>query len=115
MLENKFESNLESIHFKNINLGLKIYEIRINDEKRRKMNVGDIWIFKCDENKIMTKIIEKILFVSFFDALNNMDVKKVLPNVNDIEEGLKLYESFPNYVEDSKTYGVVRFKIEVIK
>jgi ASC-1-like (ASCH) protein len=117
------EGGLSDPHFENIKNGSKIYETRVYDDKRKGMNINDIWIFKHndsagnplkDNKVVVTKIIEKALFESFYDALDDAGYKKVLPNVNSIKEGVSLYESFPGYKDGAKKDGVVRFRLEVI-
>ena len=107
---------MQELHYTNILIGKKIYETRVNDSKRKMMNVGDIVVIRHndDENKhYQVVIIGKNTFKNFRDAIEYSGVKKVLPNTNSIDNGVKLYESFPGYKEGAKKYGVVRFTIVV--
>lgn len=114
-------SKLRDPHYNNIKEELKIYEMRVNDEKRQAMEEGHIWIFVHDSKKdldpIKTKIVERKLFDTFRQAINETGVDRLLPGVSDVEEGIKIYESFPHkegtYKEGATKFGVVRFKLEL--
>ena len=46
-----FSSKLQEPYYTYIRDGIKIYEMRVNDEKRKKMKIGDIWKFKNANNE----------------------------------------------------------------
>ena len=107
---------LQEPHFTNVLTGKKIYETRVNDPKRQKMNIGDIIKIRHNDDKKKTYMIvitERKLYKTFRDAIVDSGVKKVLPNTNSTNNGIKLYESFPGYIEGAKQYGVVRFTLVV--
>jgi ASC-1-like (ASCH) protein len=114
--------NLEEPHFSNVLSGKKIYELRVNDDKRKKMNVGDIILMTHNDTKdndtkeyFYVIITEKKFYDNFSDAITDSGIKKILPNVKTKGQGVKLYESFPGYIEGAEKNGVVRFKLEVLK
>ena len=51
-----FSSKLQEPYYTYIRDGIKIYEMRVNDEKRKKMKIGDIWKFKNANNEKFTGI-----------------------------------------------------------
>ena len=107
---------LQEPHFTNVLLGKKIYETRVNDKKRQKMNLGDTIIIKHNDDeskKYQVVITGKKIYKTFKKAIEDSGVKKVLPNVTSINNGVKLYKSFPGYTEGAKKYGVVRFTLVV--
>jgi len=114
-------SKLQEPYYTYIKDGIKIYELRVNDEKRKKMKIGDIWKFKCTNNEKLpeynTKIIDKKIYKSFEEAIKNVGYKKLLPNCKSIEEAIKTYNAFDGgmYEVDAKKYGVACFKLKVIK
>jgi len=116
-----FSSKLQEPYYTYIKDGIKIYELRVNDEKRRKMKIGDIWKFKNANNEKLpeynTKIIDKKIYKSFEEAIKKKGYKKLLPNSNSISESIKTYNAFDNgmYEVDAKKYGVVCFRLKVIK
>jgi ASC-1-like (ASCH) protein len=107
-------------HFDNVLNGKKIYETRVNDEKRQLIKLGDIIEFTHQtENRQPYSIVVIGIdyFKSFKDAIETSGVKKVLPNVSTVEEGVKLYEAFPHktgtFKDGAKKYGVVRFHLHL--
>ena len=85
-----FSSKLQEPYYTYIKNGIKIYEMRVNDEKRKKMKIGDIWKFKNANNEKLpefnTKIIDKKIYKSFEEAIKKVGYKKLLPNCKSIEE-----------------------------
>ena len=116
-----FSSKLQEPYYTYIKNGIKIYEMRINDEKRKKMKIGNIWKFKNANNENLpeynTRIIDKKIYKSFEEAIKKKGYKKLLPNSKSISEAIKTYNSFDNgmYEVDAKKYGVVCFRLKVIK
>ena len=111
------ESKLKDPHFDDIKNKKKIYEIRVYDEKRRKMHINDKWVFTHNDNNnknpISTTITEIKIYKSFDEALDDTQLNDVLPHIMSKTEALKLYESFPDYKKDAEKYGVVRFKLKI--
>jgi len=113
------ESKLQSPYYEYIRDGEKIYEARVNDEKRKKMNIGDTWYFKHNSDQtlptIHTKIVGKKIYDSFADAITDIGVRQLLPQIATVDEAITIYENFDNgnYKIDAKKYGVVVFKIKV--
>ncbi len=109
------ESKLQDPHYQNILDGKKIYEARVYDEKRRKIKVGDEYVFfhNDDETKksIHTIITDILTFDNFGEAIESVGIENILPGES-LEDGVKLYESFPGYRENAKKYGVVVYKLE---
>jgi ASC-1-like (ASCH) protein len=103
-------------HFTNVLIGKKIYELRINDEKRQKMNIGDNIIINNNDNlnkKYQIVITDKHFYNNFESAIRDSGIKKILPNVKSIKKGIELYEKFPGYIEGAKKYGIVRFSVVI--
>lgn len=66
---------LQEPHFTNVLIGKKNYEIRINDPKRQKMNLGDTIIIKHNDNKNKTYqvvITGKTFYKNFRDAIEEL-------------------------------------------
>jgi len=112
---------LDTIYFDYILNGKKIYETRVYDEKRKKIQLLDIVLFRDRSSNRTFKA--KITGLSFFDnfksAILDSGLKKVLPNAKTVSEGVKLYESFPhsegNFKKGAKKFGVLRMKFQLLK
>lgn len=111
---------LDTIYFDYILNKKKIYETRVNDPKRQKIHLLDTVTFKDRNSKrtFKTLITELSYFKDFKSAIIDSGLKKVLPNAKTINDGIKLYESFPHdegtFKKGAKKYGVLRMKFEII-
>ena len=113
-----FESKLQSPYYEYIKDEIKIYEMRVNDEKRQKMNIGDIWQFTHSTNDTFgqydTIILNKQIYKSFEEAIKIIGYNKLLPNATSNDEAIKIYNAFNNgkYESDAIKYGVVCFTLK---
>lgn len=108
------EMNLQDNPFEKIDNGTKIIEMRLYDEKRRKINVGDIIEFNNDntDKKIKTKVIQLHLYPSFKELYNSFD--KVSIGYDENEEAYS--SDMEKYYSESdiNRYGVVGIEIRKI-
>lgn len=100
--------HLESKIFNLVNSNIKDIEVRINDEKRRKLKIGDIITFndRCNNDIIDVKIINLEYFSSFNECINNYDLKRLYNDKITKEEFLNLLYKFYTK-DDEKEHGVV--------
>ena len=114
------EGKLQSPYYEYIRDGVKIYELRVYDEKRKKMKVDDEWLFKHNDNnelpEIRTKITDIKTYESFEKAIEDTGYKNLLPNAKSDEEAIKIYNAFDNgnYEKNAKEHGVVRFTLKIV-
>lgn len=112
----KHDMKLKAIYFDKIKTGEKNYEIRLNDEKRRLINVGDVLIFNKEpelKEKIATEVKELVYFNSFEELLNTLPVEKIGFKSMDKQSIKDVYYQFYSK-EDENKYGVVAIKVKVI-
>lgn len=110
------EMNLRSIYFDKIKVGEKIYEIRLNDEKRKLIDVGDVIVFKREPEKtetLKTVVKDLIYFDSFIEMSTTLPLEKVGFENKPLEEVVKIYHQFYSEEQEQK-YGVLAIKVEVI-
>lgn len=115
------EMKLDTIYFDYIKNGVKIYETRVYDKKRRELKILEKikFIDRGDKNRTFeATIVELSYFKNFKEAIEEVGIKKVLPNAKSLAEGIKIYNSFPHgeggtFKDGAKKYGVIRFKIEI--
>ena len=55
-------------------------------------------------------ITELSYYNNFKEAIEEVGVKKVLPNAKSLKDAVEIYNSFPGYKENSKKYGVLRVR-----
>ena len=113
----KHEMKLRAIYFNKIKNGEKIYEIRLNDEKRKLIDVGDVITFKKEPElteQMNTIVKDLIYFDSFEEMSSTLPLEKVGFENMKLEEVINIYHQFYS-VEDEKKHGVVAIKVEVLK
>jgi ASC-1-like (ASCH) protein len=102
--------------FEKISNGTKKIEIRINDEKRRAIKIGDHIVFTKRTNQgfkietIMKNLIKAKTFEELFSTIN----LKMLdcPTMNSIELTESMHEFYSE--SEEKQYGVIGIEIQKI-
>ena len=107
--------NLQSVYFEKIKNGTKIFEIRLNDEKRQKIKVGDCIIFvnQANKNQTIEVVVEDMLhFVSFKQMASSLPLNQVGFDGLSVSEVEKIYHEFYS-TENEKHYGVLAIKVKL--
>lgn len=114
---NKHSMNLNPSPFEMIKLGRKTIELRLYDEKRQGIEVGDYITFANTENELDTltaKVVNLYVFKSFVELYENLPLLKCGYTEDDISSAspadMEIYYS----KERQKQHGVVGIEIEVI-
>lgn len=110
------EMKLQSKYYDFIESGTKRIEIRLNDEKRKKIKVGDtIRFFKMPELKeyIDTEVIKLHKYNSFNEMFNDFDISILSDKSMTKKELINILEEFYTK-EEQEEYGVLGIEIELI-
>ena len=110
--------NLNPHPFSLIAEGAKTIELRLFDEKRKNIAVGDTLIFKNtqDTSKILSCIVKKLhVFANFEDLYNSLPLNKCgyLPHELATASAKDMEIYYP--AEKQKHYGVVGIELEVVQ
>ena len=114
------EMHLDSIYYDYIRTKKKIYETRVYDKKRQQIRLLDKIKFhdRGSDRTFEAIITELSYFKNFRDAIKEVGIKKVLPNVRSLDDGVRMYEKFPhkegNYKKGAKKYGVLRMRFRLL-
>ena len=96
--------------------GTKRIEIRLFDEKRKKIKIGDTIIFlkepKLNES-FSTKVVELLKYNTFEEMFKNFDISILADKSMTKEKLINVLEQFYTKEEQEK-YGVLGIKIELI-
>jgi len=100
--------------FKKIKDGSKIIEMRLNDEKRRLVEVGDYFLFTNEVSKeqMKVKVIDIFHFDSFVELYAHFDKSLLGYQSSEMaspDDMLKYYSK-----EKIEKYGVIGFKISKV-
>ena len=106
--------NLQDEPFFAIDNGTKKIEMRLYDEKRQKINIGDIIVFNNDHtDKIVNvKVVKLYLFKDFNDLYNYFNKTLLGYKINDIADSFDMTQYYKK--EDIDKYGVIGIEIEKI-
>jgi len=103
------------IHF--IRDGQKIVEGRLNKKPVSNYQVGErvrFYYFRDKFDDVVCDITDIKKFASFREMLEETGVKACIPDVEeDIEEAIKIYNSFPGYAQKVAEVGVVALYLQV--
>lgn len=106
---------LNGIPFEKIKSGSKTIELRLYDEKRRKIKVGDIICFKSKTDRLTATVKAVYVFRSFEELYASLPLDKCGYSADELatvspDDMLKYYTK-----EQIEKYGVVGIEIEVVK
>lgn len=87
--------------------GIKTIETRAGTVKYTDLMPGDRLMLVCGKDKSA----KTISFVKHYDSIANMleelPLNQILPNASDIDEAIRIYNSFPGYKHKIEQYGIV--------
>jgi ASC-1-like (ASCH) protein len=102
--------------FELVKKGIKIYEGRRRTIKSDNYNIGDILLVKHytdnTQEPYYIKIIDKLYFNNFEQALNTLPYKQILPTISTIEEGVEIYKKYVS-LETQNNDGIIILKISI--
>ena len=101
--------HLDNDVFEIVKKGSKDVEVRINDEKRRKLKVGDTLVFlkrPLDDEEIRAKVVGLDYYDNFNELVKHYEMKRLYLESYTKEMWIKEMERFYTE-EDQVKYGVV--------
>lgn len=114
----KHKMKLNPSPFEMIESGEKTIELRLNDEKRRRIKIGDEIEFENTDDStrvINAKVLALHRFCSFEELYNSLSLLKCGYTADDVcyahPSDMELYYS----AEQQKKYGVVGIEIKIKK
>lgn len=108
------EMKLHPQYLQAIKSGQKVYEIRLNDEKRQRLSVSDTIIFKSTSKANQTAevtVTELKYFKTFTEMLNDLAPSKIGFHNQSKEAIKKVYHAIYSPDQEAK-YGVVAIGIK---
>ncbi len=95
--------------FEIVKMGKKDIEVRINDEKRRQLKVGDTLVFlkrPNDDEEIRVKVVGLEYYDYFSTLVDNYDMERIYLSGYTKNQYLQEMERFYT-LEEQEEYGVV--------
>ena len=106
--------NLQPKYFDFIKDGTKRIELRLYDEKRQSIQLGDIIEFaKSDDEKFKAEVIGLLRYNSFADLFEDFDISILADNSMTKQELLEVLGEF--YSEEKQAeFGVIGIRIKLV-
>ena len=107
---------LDAKFFDKMRARKKVYEVRLNDEKRKEITIGDKIIFKRRPELIdgmVVRVVEIKRYSSFEQVATSMSLESLGFENENIQSVVDFYHTIYT-PEDEKKYGVVVFKVELM-
>ena len=106
--------NLQPKYFDFIKGGTKRIELRLYDEKRQSIQLGDIIEFaKSDDEKFKAEVIGLLRYNSFADLFEDFDISILADSSMTKQELLEALGEF--YTEEKQAeFGVIGIRIELV-
>ncbi|MBF1034195.1 MAG: ASCH domain-containing protein [Candidatus Nanosynbacter sp.] len=108
------EMNLQSKYFDFIKDGTKRIELRLYDEKRQSIQIGDIIEFtKSEDEKFKAEVVGLLRYDSFADLFEDFDISILADSSMTKQELLEVLGEF--YSEEKQAeFGVIGIRIKLI-
>lgn len=111
----KYDMKLQDKPFNSIKDGIKTIEMRLNDEKRSKIKVGDYIDFtNMVSGEVIHTIVENLYYYNSFSELYENHDKISLGYEEDEVASYQDMEKYYSKEEQAK-YGVVGIEIRILK
>ena len=106
--------NLQPKYFDFIKDGTERIELRLYDEKRQSIQLGDIIEFaKSDDEKFKAEVVGLLRYNSFADLFKDFDISILADSSMTKQELLEVLEEF--YSEEKQAeFGVIGIRIKLI-
>ena len=107
------EMNLQPKYYDFIKNGTKRIELRLYDEKRQKIKLGDkIEFSKSESDKFTAKVIGLLRYDTFEHLFNDFDIKILADDSMTKSELLGVLEEFYT-PQKQEEYGVIGIRLEI--
>ena len=108
------QMNLQSKYFDFIKNGTKRIELRLYDEKRQQIKLGDSIEFSKSENeKFKVRVIGLLLYETFSDLFNDFNISVLADQSMTKQELLNVLQEFYT-PEKQAQYGVLGIRLELL-
>ena len=105
-------------YFDYIKNNQKTCYINLNIGSFSEMKKGDIiiWFYnnENEENMIKTQIVKIRKFKSYYNGIKNCRLKKIYPNLSNIQDAINLHINNQNNLSDENKYGVICIEFQAI-
>lgn len=108
-----YEMNLQPKYFDFVKNGTKRIELRLNDEKRQQLQLGDLIEFSDNSSTLRAEVVGLLHYATFADLFEDFDAAVLADGSMTKAEILETLEEFYT-PEKQAQYGVLGIKIRVL-
>ena len=111
----EYVMGLQEKYFNAMRYGNKKIELRLYDEKRKKLNIGDTIYFMLEPDrnkKIETRVVNLIRYKNFSDAVDNVSLEYLTVSNDTREDYLNDLNKYYS-IQEQEENGVLAIEIEV--
>ncbi|MFC9085985.1 ASCH domain-containing protein [Nocardiopsis dassonvillei] len=105
------EMGIYKRYFDLIKAGTKTTEIRVNDNSRKRLKVGDLLRFRCRDEEVLTRITRLDRYTDFDEMFDHEPVSAVNPTASRADQLRNIREIYP---PEREALGVVAIGIELV-
>lgn len=112
-----FIMKLDPELFEKVKSGVKTYEVRLFDEKRQRVKVGDNIIFKKQPellDGVIVRVVDIKRFATFEQMAQTLSIESIGFKGKNATQVSRYFLTKICKKSDEKKYGVVAFKIELV-
>jgi len=106
------EMKLNDKAFNNIKNGIKKFELRLYDDRRKNINLGDRIKLNNLDDTISVNVLALLRYPSFKDLFTDIDYR-LCGTANSLEEKLERVHTFYT-AEQEKEFGILAIKIQLL-
>lgn len=97
--------------FEEVRNGAKVIETRAGTEKYRSIKIGDEVTFTCGNDSFSKKVTKEYHWSTIEVMLIEVPLKKVMLDLETVDQVRERYASYPNYKEKIAKFGIVGFEL----
>ena len=111
----KYHNHREEPYFTFLKNGQKTIEGRVKKGWYCNVKPGDkIVVYNEEESDMVEVLVKRVTsYKSIRDMLTNEPIKKLLPDVNTIDQGIEVYRRFYT-PEQERQFGVIAIEVETL-
>ncbi len=104
--------NLQDKYFDFIKNGTKRIELRLNDEKRQRIEISDLIEFSNEKDKFTAKVVGLLKYQDFKTLFNDFEIEILADKTMTKEELLDVLSEFYT-PEKQEKFGVLGIRVEL--
>lgn len=103
---------VDRARFEEVRSGPKAVETRAGGPKYQGVKAGDEITFSCGDDRFAKKVSKVYHWPSIEAMLAEVPLKRIMPDLDTIEQVRARYAGYPGYEEKIKEFGILGFELQ---